>query len=324
MKTIVTILLSLVLMPVLSPAQLTISTNEFYHIGDEIQMVNCLVPANDSVGAGITWDFSADGATGGVSTTYVLHDTSTVFSANLMLILPDGSIEYMQENNTDSYVQGIENASSHVVTNYNNYDIARRPVTYGSHLVDTYRVNIPAVGTHGTGVITQDVDGYGTLISPTGTFSNVLRVKKSQMELDTTTAGVTLATTFSYLWFDTMHTAPLFRIDSVSNALGSIQSAGFLAAASGVAQVHANSGGYTAYMQNSELDIAGPFVSGSVYRVVVYNLIGSKVAANEIVAEGTRQSIDMQNALPPGVYVVSISEKNNPAGREVIKVMKQN
>ena len=323
MKTIFTFL-SLIALPVALSAQPLISTNEFYHIGDVVSMVNCTQPSVDSAGAGMTWDFSAAGATGGVATTYVLHDTSTSFTSNLLLVLPDGSLEYMQENSTDSYIEGIEGASSHITTSYNNYDISKRPFTYGTHQVDSYRVNAPAISEHGTGYLTADGDGYGTLITPVGIYGNVLRIRRHITEVDTVAGGTELTIMLSYLWFDTAHTAPLFRIDSVTSSTGNNQTAGYLAAPTGVAQLSNNAANtYTGYMHNEQLDITGPFVSGNAYDVVVYDLIGNKVSVNELVATGSSQRIDMQETLPPGIYIVTITDKNNPAARNVIKVPKQ-
>ena len=323
MKTIFTFL-SLIALPIALSAQPLIATNEYYHIGDVVSMVNCEPPTADSAGTGMTWDFSGVSTTGGIATTYIMRDTSTVFSANTLVVLPDGSVQYVQESSTDSYVQGMDDASSHVTTSYNNFDISKRPFTYGTHQVDSYRVNAPAISEHGTGYLTSDGDGYGTLITPAGTYGNVLRIRRHITEVDTVAGGTELTLMLSYLWFDTVHTSPLFRIDSVTTIMGSSQTAGYLESPAGVVQVSSNAAPvYTGYMHNTQLDIAGPFISGNTYEVVVYDIIGNKVSVNELVATGSSQRIDMQETLPAGIYIVAITGKNNPADRNVIKVPKQ-
>jgi hypothetical protein len=325
MKTIIFFLLSLYFMTVSLHAQPVLSNSEFYHIGDVIKMVNC-DPTGltaGAPGAGLNWDFSSLTPSGGISTTTVLNDTSTVFlTSNLLLILPNGDKEYMQENSTDSYVNGITDHGTNATTYYYSYDKSKRPVSYNTTYIDTYRVDVPST-TSGTGHLIQTGDAYGTIKLPTGTYNNVLRIKKTQTEVDTISTAPQTTITVSYLWFDALHSAPLFRIDSVISLSGNSQTAMYLVASTGVANLNSAPNSYNGYLRNSELILTGSFENGKMYEVTLYSLIGTKILINEFIASGNSISFDIGRPISPGIYIVSITQKNNSVTREVIKVIKQ-
>jgi hypothetical protein len=327
MKTTFSLLTSLYLLPVALCAQPTITTNEFYNIGAVIEMTNCDASAVNAgaSGAGVTWNFSALGSSGGTSTTTVAHATSSVFiTSNLMITLPGGLIEYVDENSTDSYINGTYDPATNITTNYNNYDESKRPVTYNTNYVDSYRVIITSPSTVGTGHITETGDAYGTLMLPTGTFTNVLRIKKIQTETDSMGGSESaFSHIVTYLWFDTLHNAPLFRLDSVNTITGSSNTAMYLALPLNASNVNNDHIAYSGYFDNSGLQINGSFEYGSVYDVVLYNIIGTKVFSEEFPASGTSRHFDVGGNLREGIYIVSITPKEAPSSRALFKLVKQ-
>ena len=327
MKTIFTYLLSFSILPVALSAQPTLTKNEYYETGEVIQMVNCS-PAQAIAGpaaADTTWNFSTLTASGGYSITTILHDTSTSFgTSNLMYLMPDGTIQFVQENNTDSYVNGIYDTTSHITTYYNNYDIAKRPASYDVSYIDSYKVNGPG-GEYGTGILVQTGDAYGTLVLPGGTYTNVLRVKKTNSVYDTVGSADYYSLTTSYLWFDTSDRPPLLEIDSVSNITGTYQKIMYLPPATGISYFNSEAQNYTGYLDNNgQLQING-FENNKEYSVNVYNIIGNKVFTQDFIASDNVERFDIGRQLPPGIYPVSIVLKNATyASTSVIKVVKSN
>ena len=325
MKTKILILIVSYLLPVCAVAQPVVSKNEFYHIGDVIRMVNCNPGAGSgSAGANATWDFSGLIPSGGFSVTTVAANSSTDFiTSNLVITLPNGFKEYMKENNTDSYVDGINDNAKNIVYNYYNLDIAKRPFTFNTTYLDTYRVIVTTTSSVGTGYLTKTGDGYGTLKLPTGTFSNVLRIKKTQIETDSV-GGIESAftTTVSYLWFDTLHTAPLYRIDSVNGIGGSQVTAMYLAAPTGIKDPIAGDD-FRGFFDNDKLSVAGGFESGSAYHIAVYNIIGTKVFQEPFIAAGSTQQFVLNTRLRPGIYMIDISKDNEVGTRTILKLQKQ-
>ncbi len=325
MKTIVTYLLSLFILPVAMSAQPVLSNNENYYTGESFQMLNCdatSITAGSS-GSNVTWDFSGLTSAGGIYTTTILPDTSTVFTTSgLMEVMPFGTIAYLEENSTDSYINGIYDTTSHITTFYTNYDVAKRPFTYNSNYLDSFRVNVPATGSYGAGWIAVTGDGYGTIILPGGTYSNVLRIKKVQIERDTLAGTPSLTATTSYLWFDTGSRAPLLRIDSVLSTTTESQTIMYLLPPEGVSTVKGLPSIFNGYFDNSDHLIVSGFETGKEYQVVVYNIIGNKVFSETFSAAGNSERFDINRQVNPGIYIVGITLKTEPYGTSVFKVVK--
>lgn len=327
MKTLITCLLSLSILPVALSAQPVISTNEYYHIGDVITMVNCDPSAvvAGSPGANVMWDFTGLTASGGLHTTYILNDTSVIFStSNIMEIMPDGTILFVNENNNDSYIDGKYDGTTHLTTFYSLYDDSKRPFTYNTNYVDTYQLNITTTGLFGTGCVYEVGDAYGTLMLPGGaTYSNVLRIKKVITEYDTAGLTATVSQNISYLWFDTAHAAPLLRIDSSNSSSTSNQRVMYLAPATGIADLPATQATFTGYLDNSEHLFVNGFEAGKTYQVTLYNIIGNKIHTESFTATSSQQRFEVAKQLAPGIYVVSIAARGEPNAPSVIKLVKQ-
>ena len=244
-----------------------------------------------------------------------------------METLPGGQTEYVQENSTDSYVNAIYDPGTGGMIYYNSYDVARRPVTYNTVYNDSFSVSIPgATPTSGRGIITQTGDAYGTLILPSGTYNNVLRVKKMQTEKDTvnaTPAFYTFNSVTSYLWFDAAHAAPLLRIDSTAGSLLTTKTVMFLQGTTAVKNIKGNSVQYTAWFNDNTLQLAGNFETNNSYDLVVYDMIGAKIMEQHFSGGSNDQRFDAGRQVAPGIYMVSIANSNDPSSREIIKIVKQ-
>ncbi len=279
----------------------------------------------DTPGAAINWDFSSVSSLGGILTTKVLSDTSGVFTtSNLLMVLPNGDKEYVKENNTDSYVNGITDAATGLTLTYNDYDESKRPISYMTTYADTYMVNASSPFTTGRGYLVQTADAYGTIKLPSGTFSNVLRVKKVQSETDTISGSVSALVKVSYQWFDGSHSAPLFQVDSVSSSLtGTSQDAMYLAVAASVKNPSATTATFNGYLNNTELILNGDFEYEQTYDVTIYSLIGSTIYTDEFTAYSTSMRFDIGRRIAPGIYIISIRQKGESSPGDVIKVLKQ-
>jgi hypothetical protein len=325
MKTTITFLLAVCTLPSILPAQPSLSMCDFYYVGDIINMANCDNPLGltaGAPGAGKQWDFSTLRANGTFANTAYARENTSSFNANLLEIRPDGKKVHLQQNNSLTLINGIEDPVTQTSTYYYNYKISQRPISYQTVYNDTFRMVVPTVAT-GTGYLVENGDAYGTLVLPNGTYNNVLRVRRSQLETDTVNAAVNSSTAISYLWFDNTHHAPLLRMDSVINISGVNSSIMYLATPSAVRNLGSQQPDYNGRINNNELVLTGPFENGAAYDVIVYNIIGSKVFTSSFTAYGNALRFDMGRQVNTGIYMVSISQKNEPASKQVIKVMKQ-
>ncbi len=223
-------------------AQITLTTANNPEFGEEY-----IYNSNDGTtvdpgieGENITWDFS------NISTTS--NSSSTVTEASNLpngSLFPDATFGFLDPTTAnESYYYASATAqgfygivSSFPITSSVIYtdpqDWLRYPMTYGDSYTDTFSGTIETtliVNRGGTAEVT--VDGYGTLITPAGTFNNVVRVY-TQMDYEDELSGSVIATydEVRYMWFDVESGVPLMLYSDLSSSLGtSVLSASYLEA----------------------------------------------------------------------------------------------
>ncbi|MCB9305329.1 MAG: T9SS type A sorting domain-containing protein [Lewinellaceae bacterium] len=177
-------------------AQPLLSPSDLYSIGDVIFLQDAdtagVNPGNG--GANLTWDFSNLQPLNGmdaVKYTY-LAPASTPYSstfpgANLAVKIDFDTIMYgyaIKEPNQYTFL-GIKNAF--LVQYYTNPDVQLKPLSYnGSFQEDfaNYTDSGSGVIFYAEGSRTTTYDGYGTLITPSGTFPNAIRIKAVSSQVD--------------------------------------------------------------------------------------------------------------------------------------------
>jgi hypothetical protein len=226
MKKILTNLIVFAFLGMSINAQPTITNAENFTIGTILTIQDCYIAnvyAGDS-GANIIWNFGT--LTSGGTTTEQMVTPQSTTHGNLF---PTSTLVEKYSNGT--FVYAITNADSSMLVGYvdtvNNYIqrysyamlFAMRPITYGNIFTRNYADSFASSSYNyfGAGTVTVNGDGYGTLILPTGTFNNVLRIKITENELDSllpSGSGTSSASTTSWVWFDGIHTSALLKIDS--------------------------------------------------------------------------------------------------------------
>jgi hypothetical protein len=187
--------------PILTAATLNpVPTEVFYgHSCD----VTGITPG--AAGASVTWNFAG--------LTELNRDTTTLLACSPSFHCDSfpGSNFVMYDNYDDYY--GIADTSKLVFTGayissqylhlHGESMILFYPATYNSVHVDSYSYNIPFVDAYRE-IDSFIGDGYGTLILPTGTFTNVLRIHEIGYVWDTSAfGGTSVYRTESYNWYMT-------------------------------------------------------------------------------------------------------------------------
>ena len=149
--------------------------------GDSISVITSAVSPGTG-GANHTWDFSALAPTTAGYATFVTP-ASTPFAATyptatraVKIDIPTGTIyEYDIVSNT-KWEQLANNVTATTGDNYSVNPKTMLPFNFHFNdiVIDTFYKN--AVGPY---TVTMTYDGYGTIITPYGTFNNVERVKRS-------------------------------------------------------------------------------------------------------------------------------------------------
>ncbi len=194
-------------------------------------------PGNN--GANVTWDFSGIQATEDDTlmmravTPQSTGISSSFPGATVAIADPDDYYYFLKAENNKLIEMGT-GESSDVMPLSDTKELLRFPLTFGTTFTDTYS------GSAGDLLFSVDIDGkvtvtadaYGTLITPSGTFNNVLRI----VTIDSSTTifsgfgftDTTSEVTTSYVWYQAGEHWPLLSINIFEDDMGNYFNGFFL------------------------------------------------------------------------------------------------
>lgn len=180
------------------------------------------------------------------------------------------------------------------------------------------------------GTITVEADGYGSLVTPAGTFQNVLRVKTTEQITDMYMGFPTNQTITRYTWYSADEKYLLLHMDSIV-----IQPTG--GPTNFTESVFYRDGSpmvSNAEMQNAEqwrLEVfPNPVENGASHlqvryqldgmqagKIVLRNMIGQELRSFKAASGVQVQQLDLQG-ISPGIYTVQLQQGDQTATRKVI------
>lgn len=176
--------------------------------GEVINFVTTTYFAPGSAGAGQTWNFSSLTGTPGTGTYSAASSTpyaASFPSANLAFV---NGTTYAYYNTSASAYQGYGSYSTSATMPYSNpEDILRFPFALSNTYTDPFVATFVSGGYTflREGSTTVTADGTGTITTPSGTYTNVLRVHFVQNYTDSTSiAGNPYVITYNndqYIWY---------------------------------------------------------------------------------------------------------------------------
>ncbi len=330
---------SLIVLNSLSNAQPIITAAGInFVVGDQLNVVNATYVNPGSQGANQTWDLSAMvssfttqnvGVTAS-STPYASNFTGATIALNQPAY---GNYSYYKINSSAQQYYGYEN-----VNGFQAYsdpeDMIRFPFTYNDTYIDPWSVTFLVSGTtkYRKGTTTVTADGYGTLITPAGSFTNVLRVHFVEDYIDSMNFSGSPAITNlhqeQYFWYkEGIHFA-LAEIYSASVNNGApILSGTYLAnPATGVNDLSNMISEYSLSPNPTSEQVKLNFTLTENKKVTinVFNALGQNIqleqTENEMQGANT---IELNVAtLPEGIYFAQILLDGNVAGTKRFVVSK--
>jgi hypothetical protein len=308
-------------------AQPVIHHMEDQGIGTNIVYVNCNVLPSGPPGSGQTWDFSTLIAADSAKYQIVTPPASPLFPTANMAFKFDSAMTYINRTASKSYyVGGVDSHSYAMGSAYfypNSFLYAIRPIGYNYNDSDDYTVFQSSPDTlTGAGVIRFAADAYGTLMTPTGTYPNVLRIKETITENDTihTNPPFTYSQKFiSYVWYNDLATSALVISDSSWFYSPTETDSSFTEQYLGsetpdsTARVATVRKEAKAYLNDNELFISGALEPGKRYRLSIVNEAGQMVYNSAFVAVTGTNVVNIGTYLAPGLYFTLIASEEDPS-----------
>ena len=198
-------------------------------IGESFTFINSNYISPGNAGANQTWDLSSmSGTSSGLTSVVAPSSTTNAASfpgSNVACNNPTaGTVNYYKT--TSNAMQNYGVVSSVVIPYSEPEDIIRFPFAFNNTYSDAWTAQFANGGYtfYRKGTTTVTADGYGTLITPTSTYTNVMRVHFVQAYQDSANVGMPYIITYNndeYMWYKEGVHAQVALVCNLTNSLGS-------------------------------------------------------------------------------------------------------
>lgn len=288
-------------------------------IGETVTTHGAAFNSPGNSGANQTWNFASWVSTS-TSITHVVNPSSTTHGGSFpyanTAFTTEGSAVVAYYKYNSSAMQNFGSYINVVMVYSNPEDLMRYPFTFNNTYTDAWSTQFVNGGYtfYRTGTSTVTADGYGTLITPNGTFTNVLRVHLVQSYQDSAYIGVPYIITYNndeYMWYkDGLH----FQLASTYNLTTSqgstMTGASWAGSTSGVETLSNIISSLRLYPNPASNNISIDITLEKKQKVEInlYNSLGQKLNAYRVLEGEMGENflqIDVEQ-LPEGVYLVEI------------------
>ena len=317
-------------------AQNTLTSADITYLGDGFYQKECDTTGVQAgaAGNGITWDFS--GLIPKTDSTFLdyIDPATTAYAssftaANVALEEENGALSYFELTTDEyNYYGSVTDDGTGGTIKYTYSDPARYfsfPLAFGNTSSDNLAAGYTAGGLvyTRTGTIDTEYDGFGTLILPTGTFTDVSRVKIFEDNHDVATVqgfpiNVDVSIT-TYEWITKGNKSPLLIISYVKAVTSGVTT---LSKIVKMATKKSSGVGITENNTALELSIFPSPATNSITitsseNTATINLLdisGKQLTHNLKL----NQENDISN-LQPGIYLIRLNSNNNSTVKRFIK-----
>lgn len=181
--------------------QPTIQSSDYYpSIGESYTVYNAYYISPGPTGNNVTWDLSGLSSYSS-HTNNILGPDSSYPSSTHSLKEVGGSKMFLDLSSNEYLLVGISYDWGHLVFNNKN-KLFQFPMTMGTTYTDSFSGKIYQNGDTitRTGSAEIEVDGYGTLITPVATYTDVLRVHNYRTIIDNNNGAIDTIFDDMYVW----------------------------------------------------------------------------------------------------------------------------
>lgn len=188
-------------------------------VGEAFTIYSCDWISEGNSGANETWDLSTMQTNSSYDLT-IAAATGTTPNANIDNNYGGQSHMY-QFNNTSGQLIYNQLSGSTMITFSDPMKMLEFPLTDVMGFTDDFAATFTSSGYGFTriGTVEGISDGWGTLITPEGTFTDVIRVKLTQIFTDTYSLGTIDYDVVSYIWYKSGYHAPIANVVTMSTSV---------------------------------------------------------------------------------------------------------
>lgn len=301
------ILLSLILVSYSALSQNITRSDVAFEVGQSYEMTPFYInfdPGSD--GIGVTWDLSSlpDGVPG-LNTNVISDDVSLFPTANTVQSVGIGYRNYLYITDNSMDLVGVD--FSGFVRDYTNpHTIMSFPVTNTYYFTDTFEYT---AGMHTwEGSFQSEFSGYGTLITPEGTFTDAVRLKETTIQIFSSSAVTVQDTTFAYVWYKAGIHHELAAIQKKRSNTGNSDIVYFTSVGQSILSKEEHSLFDVSISPNPASEMIHINGSQKIDQVKIYDLSGEFILEKSVPGS-TKTELDISD-LNAGIYLVHIFDKS--------------
>lgn len=328
---------SLVLMCSVSLAQPTLTATGINPvIGESFTFNGSTYVSPGSAGASQTWNLASMSGTPGELTTVVAPSSTpngTSFpGSNIAWSTPTSGVSYFKTSVTALQYYGGVSGGGTVMPYSNPEDFLHFPCTFTNTFSDTWATQFlsGAYTFYRTGTTTVTADGYGTLITPTTTYTDVMRVHFVQVYQDSAYIGGPYIITYNndeYMWYKEGAHVQIAAVYTLTTSAGGPYTGGLYVTGSvGIdnSSDFISSSNLFPNPASDKVTVDFTLTENQKVDVRLFNAVGEQVEINQnadgIQGENTMQ-LDIAN-LAEGIYFAQIVLKGNVAATKRFVIAK--
>lgn len=261
-------------------------------------------------GTGVTWDLSAmNGQAGQIDVTVNNNSSGSGFpNANIFLTVSGNNSYY---NITNTYMETVGSEYSGGTQVYSDpLTMLTFPVTSSTDFTDTFESsNTNTLGELVTGTIHVEFSGTGTLITPAGTFTDVVRIKQTQIVhhmLNSVPQYVD--TSVAYIWYKAGFHYQLAFVQSVESTVSDFQQGYYTSATVNNLSTEENQLFQVTIYPNPASERIQLQSNGKISDLKIYDVSGELVL-DEAITHSPTIELNITD-LNSGIYFIHVLDEN--------------
>ena len=296
-------------------AQPTIQSSEFYpSIGESFTTYPSDSVFQGPAGNNVTWDLSGQNAYLSYNNNVSATDPSYPAATHKMVQV-GGSVIYLDLTTDDYLILALTFGGGSIVYSDPN-KMYQFPMTMGTSFTDNAVATIDQFGDITLRTVTTDgeVDGYGTLITPEGTYTDVLRVHLFKTIVDDEQGSISTTTQDIYMWLKAGIYHELANVQ-ITYSDGEAWGTSYYTGANTVGLAENTSETPLVLFPNPAQDIVSLKFDSKIDNIEVFDMNGRSIAVE---FNPTNKTIDV-SGLNSGIYYVNVYSNNNKSVQKLIK-----